>query len=260
MLFLDAGRNYRKYGTEVTTQDLIKLFAIILMVIDHIGFVFFPQEMWWRAVGRLCVPIWLFLAGYARSERPQYEFLWLSALLVLTDWYVGEPLFPLNIFITIIASRMFVAYADTLEQDAVTFLILVALAVIFLPSAFFGFEYGSQAFLFALAGYYYRQNCKRWLAPLSLAIAWAIFCIMQGVSFLFTHAQLVFVAVGCAFVCLGLARYRIIPIENTSQNVWAGCVKYTARNSHYVYALHLIAFLLMRKWMQTDAPAIIRWL
>jgi peptidoglycan/LPS O-acetylase OafA/YrhL len=260
MLFLDAGQNYRKYGPQATTHDLYKFFAILLMVVDHVGFVFFPQEMWWRAVGRLCVPVWLFLAGYARPAHVQREFFWLSGLLVLTDWYVGEPILPLNIFVTIIISRLFVAYADMLRQNAAALATLVAIAFVFLPSAFFAFEYGSQAFLLALAGYYYRNYPERGLAPVSLVIAWAVFAVMQAVSFVFTPVQIAFVAVGCALVCMALTGYRIQPLAHSGGKLWVAPVKFIARNSHYVYALHLVVFLLIRKWMQSGADMPIRWL
>ncbi len=32
----------------LTAYDLLKTLAIILMVVDHIGAYFFPDQMWWR--------------------------------------------------------------------------------------------------------------------------------------------------------------------------------------------------------------------
>ncbi len=42
---------------DLTSYDLLKTLAVILMIIDHVGHHFFPDEMWFRVVGRLCVPI-----------------------------------------------------------------------------------------------------------------------------------------------------------------------------------------------------------
>ena len=39
----------------------LKLIAIITMVIDHTGAIFFPDQMWLRAIGRIAFPIFVFL-------------------------------------------------------------------------------------------------------------------------------------------------------------------------------------------------------
>ena len=54
---------------ELTSYDLLKSLAVILMICDHIGYFFFPEEMWFRTLGRLCLPIWFFLIGYARGDE-----------------------------------------------------------------------------------------------------------------------------------------------------------------------------------------------
>lgn len=43
----------------------MKTIAIICMLIDHIGLVFFPDQLIWRAIGRLAMPI--FVYGVARG-------------------------------------------------------------------------------------------------------------------------------------------------------------------------------------------------
>ena len=40
---------------------MLKLIAVLTMVIDHIGYLFFPDQEWMRAIGRLTMPIF----GYA---------------------------------------------------------------------------------------------------------------------------------------------------------------------------------------------------
>lgn len=260
MLFLDAGRNYRKYGPAVSTHDLYKFFAITLMVVDHIGFVFFPDQLWWRAIGRFCVPVWLFLAGYARPGTFRHEFLWLGGLLVLTDLYVGEALLPLNILVTILASRAFVAYADTLTQDGAALATLVTIAVVLLPVTSILFEYGSLAFLWGLAGYYFRTMPASRLAPVATWIAWIIFCIVQSIAFKFSPAQIVVMCVGTGAAAWLMTRYRLRSLEGTETAGWGVLIKFIGRNSHYFYALHLMAFLLLRHYLRPPAEAAIRWI
>lgn len=54
---------------------ILKLIAIIAMVLDHVGAVFFPSEMWLRAIGRLTMPIMSYFAsvGYRKTKSvPKY--------------------------------------------------------------------------------------------------------------------------------------------------------------------------------------------
>ena len=250
MLFLDAGQNYRKYGPALTTHDMFKFFAIAVMIIDHTGYIFFPEEHWWRAVGRLCVPIWMFFAGYARPKEFPNQLIVLGALLVLTDWGVGERILPLNIFATIILCRLFVDYAESLTQDAMALATMLTISLVLLPLTVFLFEYGSQVFPLALAGFYCRYYRGQWLASVSLGLAWLIFCGMQTMTFEFSAIQSGFVFAGCGVVCLILHRYELKPLPHTEGRAYTAPVAFIARNSHYVYTLHLIAFLLAREWMR----------
>lgn len=58
----------RMLPREVTSYDLLKCAAVIIMVIDHVGFYFYPENLWFRAVGRIGFPVWFFLVGYARGR------------------------------------------------------------------------------------------------------------------------------------------------------------------------------------------------
>ena len=35
---------------DLTSYDLLKSFAVILMILDHIGYCFYPAEMWFQAL------------------------------------------------------------------------------------------------------------------------------------------------------------------------------------------------------------------
>ena len=53
----------------------LKLFAILCMLIDHIGYMFFPGVLWLRAIGRLSMPIFAFFLSEAfihTSNRLQF--------------------------------------------------------------------------------------------------------------------------------------------------------------------------------------------
>jgi hypothetical protein len=61
---------------------MLKIFACLVMLVDHVGYVFFPGQLWLRVIGRLAFPIfaWYVAVGFSRTRnRPRYLlrlFLW----------------------------------------------------------------------------------------------------------------------------------------------------------------------------------------
>lgn len=61
--------------TPTHRNDTLKIIALITMLIDHIGAIFFPDEMLWRTIGRIAFPIfsWQLIEGYVHtSSRSKY--------------------------------------------------------------------------------------------------------------------------------------------------------------------------------------------
>ena len=55
----------------------IKLLAAVLMVIDHIGAIFFPQIVWLRCVGRISFPLFAYMlaVGCKYTRNKVYHLL-----------------------------------------------------------------------------------------------------------------------------------------------------------------------------------------
>lgn len=70
---------------QVLDGTALKLIALVTMVIDHVGDIFFPEQMWMRAIGRLAMPIFCFCVAEAyihtRDRRAYLERLGLFALI-----------------------------------------------------------------------------------------------------------------------------------------------------------------------------------
>lgn len=60
-------------STEISAcrNDTLKLFAMLTMLIDHIGYMFFPQYRIFRTIGRLAFPIFAYQlsVGYAKTSN-----------------------------------------------------------------------------------------------------------------------------------------------------------------------------------------------
>lgn len=87
-------------------DDTLKLVAILTMLIDHIGYLLFPQQIVWRMIGRLSFPIFAFLvARGARLTRSQPRYLLRMLIYGLISQVPYSYFVPhgLNIFFTLAA-------------------------------------------------------------------------------------------------------------------------------------------------------------
>lgn len=70
------------------TSNQLKLIAMVTMTIDHIGMILFPQNLWFRVIGRLAFPIYAFLIAegchHTRSIPKYLRSVALMALLCQT--------------------------------------------------------------------------------------------------------------------------------------------------------------------------------
>lgn len=70
----------------------MKIIAALCMLIDHIGFVFFPMQIGLRMIGRLAMPIFAYCLGrglvYTRSKKRYVMRLGLFAILSQLPFYL----------------------------------------------------------------------------------------------------------------------------------------------------------------------------
>ena len=104
------------------STNSLKIFALICMVIDHIG-EFFPQSpMWFRLIGRVSAPLFFYCSAwgfYYTSNRKKYLIrLYLSGILMsigniaISFWSGKETLISNNIFVTLFLGCMVVSLFD----------------------------------------------------------------------------------------------------------------------------------------------------
>jgi len=154
MIFLSSIYTRPKITRHLTSFDLLKSLALILMIVDHVGYFFFPEEAWFRVIGRLSVPIWFFLIGYANTRQVQ-SVIWTGAIVVaLSSVISGEFILPLNILFALACARLWIdrimaGALQSYESFAGMFFLLFFLS---LPTMFL-FEYGTMAFMFTVLGY-----------------------------------------------------------------------------------------------------------
>lgn len=255
-----------KTSPNLTSYDLFKAVAVLLMVVDHIGYYFFPDELWLRVIGRFCVPIWFFLVGYARG-RDLSPMIWIGmAALVLASMAVGQSVFPLNVLATMIAIRLVIdpVMRVMVRGDKVFWGIAVLLLLLSF-STYSLTEYGTQGLLLAIFGYIIRHKPEipGFTAQTTLANAYAMFTIvtflvMQQLLFNFDSPQFMVLGVGISFICLALMGFRPMEFPQMTKKLpgpACALIKLLGRRTLEIYVLHLILFkILGALWMPERFP------
>ncbi len=245
---------------DVTSYDLLKTLAVVTMVIDHIGMYFFPDDLWWRAIGRLSFPIWLFLIGYARSRDISPKLLGAGALLALAHIPAGMPIFPLNILLSIALVRLCIdKVMPFFEKGSSLFwLSFGALAILSIPTSIV-LEFGTHALLFAVFGY----MCRHWGEDRQRERSGFMFATMfsylaiQSLLFGFSQIQLLVMAVGVTAVCLYTLKpfkpltFRSLPL--------AGVLKFCGRYTLEIYAVHVLAFMAAAVYLGREGYGLFQW-
>jgi hypothetical protein len=253
--------NTERYGAFVTNQDAWKFLALLLMVVDHIGYYFHPpQEEWFRAIGRLSAPIWFFFIGYAqpspqRAGLAQRELWILTALMFVADVIMVQPLLPFSILLSVIMARYLMHYWVMRQNPDAMFVVvfLAKCALLMLPTMIV-WEYGTAIFGFCVVGYY----VKRGVAPHILA---AMSIGSVGLYMLEQHILFPKIAAHqWGLVILGLASIMMmmVRVQTASPSAWmqqstlSYIIRFFARNSLYFYVAHCLLFQTI-VWM-TDPP------
>lgn len=83
-------------------NDSIKVIAMLTMLIDHIGLMFFPNQAMWRLIGRIAFPIFAYalaMGFYHTSDRKRYLLrLTLFALIAQLPYMYLNVEAELNVF------------------------------------------------------------------------------------------------------------------------------------------------------------------
>lgn len=144
----------------VTTTDMLKAVALLLILVDHIGH--FLADDWpiLRVIGRLGVPIFFFLIGFARTRDIPWRWLALGLLLTAVDylWLGGIEDLQLNILFNFALIRLALPMLERFITCAFGPVAIVLLAsALAMPFVNPWIEYGAEGWLFAIAGLLHRK-------------------------------------------------------------------------------------------------------
>ena len=252
--------------SSITSYDLFKTFAVLTMIIDHIGIYFFPDELWWRTVGRLSFPVWLFLVGYARSRDMSPRLMIGAGIVFLSNIVAGMGIFPLNILVTILVVRLCLdKIMSVFSKSAVHLWVGSAiLFVVTLPS-FIIFEFGVQAFILAIFGYLVRhqqsEGDRRQVFQYAVFVALG-YIFLQSLGYALYGPKQAVLAIGMIGVTYALYHFKAQTFEGLTQKLpgfVTGVLQICGRRTLEIYVAHLVLFKAVALALGIEGFKLFQW-
>ncbi len=206
---LQKNNDAKKLIIRPNLYDYLKVIAIITMIIDHVGLIFYPEIQEFRIVWRTAFPIFLFLVWYNHSFRRRnslrYRGIWFQILLRWGYFLWNTNITYLNILLAIWAVRVILSYLQPYKK-------IILETVIFLLAcwaAWYTFtyiDYGTLSLTFGLLWYRARQYTK------SIFLSWIIIAsIIYHLFFMVTtrgyDPSFLMVSIGL-ILCIALLRMQ----------------------------------------------------
>lgn len=246
---------HRDLPLYVTSYDLLKSLALILMVVDHIGFYLLNDLDVLRALGRLSVPIWFFLIGYARSRGDIVKLLVGGALCQLVAWYYGEVWYYLNVLTVFAFARLTID--KVMDYTLRSWVHVLGVSMVML--LFYGlsealFMYGTAGYALVMFGFMARRRGEWWSSRalqgyfcagtfvLYFLYNYTFFEPMKGSLPLFLLVTLGSVAAWALCYCF---KPMVFSKSNSFDKV-APVLKFMGRYTFEFYVIHFIALHVLR--------------
>lgn len=216
------------------------------MVIDHTGHYFSPEEPWFRIIGRLSVPIWFFLIGYARTRNVPWIIWGGGVVLTISAIATGQTIFPLSILFILGLSRLMIdeiMRRALRNYEALAGMFFLLLLLSFHSAALI--EYGTVGVLFVMMGYLRRHQGDLTLKP----YIWWLFSAGVSCAYIMHQAlwmggmtleQILFFFFGMAGFCLVFSIFK--PLQFEGSYFLRPILQITGRHTLVIYIGHLLLF------------------
>jgi hypothetical protein len=274
---------HRNPGTAHTVDntDWLKTAAIILVAVDHFGYFFMDDDLWWNVFGRPAAPTFFFLMGYAQTRTVPLYWIWLGIILTLLgSWNANWTWVAPNILLSFALIRFARAYVLILVQyhGWVAFALLISAFVAVLPIAAKIVDYGAEGWLWALFGLCQRiyvdsrsatgDSAAQSSTPPAHATAEnarlmrLLACFVAAVVYVwqeqreYSFPQIYFAAfiLGVGALSAGLCLFVRGPSRIQPPKAIAGTLCFIGRHTLAIYAIQLAGSELIIKWVPDLAP------
>ena len=216
-------------------RSVLKWIAVLTMVIDHVGAILFPDQIWMRVIGRVAFPIYAYCLAegfrYTSDYRRYLGRLALFAILSEIPFdlaFYGVPFSfaHQNVFFTLTLGLILLWVLERFREQLL--LCAGAFAVLCFLAQALHMDYGAGGLLMVFAFYLAQQGTSPW-------IGWGIFVFIN----LFGYAGGVQWAAILALLPIGLYSGK------------AG--KRKQRFFYWIYPLHLLLLWVIEKYIRSGS-------
>ena len=216
-------------------RSVLKWIAVLTMVIDHVGAILFPDQIWMRVIGRVAFPIYAYCLAegfrYTSDYRRYLGRLALFAILSEIPFdlaFYGVPFSfaHQNVFFTLTLGLILLWVLERCREQLL--LCAGAFAVLCFLAQALHMDYRAGGLLMVFAFYLARQGTSPW-------IGWGIFVFIN----LFGYAGGVQWAAILALLPIGLYSGK------------AG--KKKQRFFYWIYPLHLLLLWVIEKYIRSGS-------
>jgi hypothetical protein len=168
----------------------LKILACLIMLIDHVGYVFFPKLLWLRVIGRLAFPLFAyFIAEGYRKSKDVTDYLGRLVLFALIAqapfaYAFNTKTLYLNVFFTL-AMGLYAVYNYDKNKKFLTVLIVAAVCQVI------NTDYGAYGVLLVFVFNKYHDDFKSMVKNVIL-LTIAAQLLKAGVTYLNTPPSYVY--------------------------------------------------------------------
>lgn len=179
---------------------MIKLIAMVTMLIDHIGVVFFPNALWLRVIGRIAFPLfaWGIARGYKHTRNFKLYALRLLAAGLVSQlpyvWLFGKDY--LNICFTLLTGLLVLKLFDSRTLPVPVK--VAGIAVLLAAAHFLKMEYGIYGILTIFLFFLFWEDKKVFLYQGLLTVAGTM---------LYRYHEIQLVSILSSFLVVYLRKY-----------------------------------------------------
>lgn len=192
---------------------VLKIIAIITMLVDHIGYVFFPNELFFRLIGRIAFPIYAFLLAqgflYTHNKNKYLKKIGIVALISEIPFNLAffnkifyiEYQNVLVLFFIALSSLMLYEKQKSKNKDGYYVLMISSLLTIILKP-----DYNLKGLLLIYMYYFLSKNKENYkMNKFTTIIITTLFATIEFIEqFIFYNGNINTFFVNTGFIYLGV--------------------------------------------------------
>ncbi|PJN51244.1 hypothetical protein PAEVO_43350 [Paenibacillus sp. GM2FR] len=181
-------------------MTMLKIIAILSMLIDHIGIIFFPGEIFFSLVGRLAFPLfcWSVAEGFIRTRNSNKYLIRLSAIAIVSQipYYYLFNNFYLNVCFTLAIGLLSIKVYSSSMHYFLKALVIIGLLLI---TDGLQLEYGMYGVLSVLLFFIFRNKLLELIMGQTIITIFAIN--------LYSYQDIQIVALSALLLITGFKKY-----------------------------------------------------